>query len=70
MFLFFSEERVRQDGSILLFFLLFKDFIMGSPSKANISIPRFVYDTLHVPFICGTHWSHSPYQLERIIGWY
>ncbi|CAH0554508.1 unnamed protein product [Brassicogethes aeneus] len=66
MFLYFTEERVKQDASILLFTLLYKDFIIGSPQKGNFSLPHFVYDTLHVPFICGTHWSQSPYTNETI----
>lgn len=59
--MFFTEDKLRQDAAILLFLLCFNEFIKGSPSKANFSVPYLVSVKLHLPFSCNTHWEISQY---------
>lgn len=60
LFLFFTEEQMKQDSAILLFLLIFKDFLRGNPSKGDFSLPAVVIDRMKVPFQCATHWKNSP----------
>ncbi|KAJ8960101.1 hypothetical protein NQ317_012333 [Molorchus minor] len=66
LFLFFTEERMRQDSTTLLFLLIFKDFIRGSPSTATFSLPKVVCDKMQLPFQCNTHWTISEYTKENL----
>ncbi|CAG9862356.1 unnamed protein product [Phyllotreta striolata] len=61
LFLFFTEERLKQDAVILLLLLIFKDLIWGSPSRANFSLPKIVVENMNLPFVCNAHWSVSEY---------
>lgn len=66
--MFFAEERVRQDASILLFLLVFNDFCVGTPSNATLSLPQLVQDRLNVPFRCRAYWDKSEYTEDSQIG--
>ncbi|CAH1155943.1 unnamed protein product [Phaedon cochleariae] len=66
LFLFFTEDRMKQDAATLLFILIFKDFVVGNPSMANFSLPHIVTEKMLVPFICATHWSVSDYTKESL----
>lgn len=55
LFLFFTEDRMRHDGAALLFVLIFKDFLRGSPTKATFSIPSLIDEIFQTPFIAHTH---------------
>lgn len=74
--MFFTEDRLKQDATYLLFVLVFNNFISGSPSKADLSIPYLITQKLQVPFSSLTHWEKSanvedsrfgnPYKLRFI----
>ncbi|XP_066247682.1 rotatin [Euwallacea similis] len=66
LFLFFTDDRMRLEGSILLFLLTFKDYIRGSPAKATFSIPNLLDEKLCVPFIANTHLNASSYSPEDL----
>ncbi|XP_074031734.1 rotatin homolog anastral spindle 3 isoform X2 [Leptinotarsa decemlineata] len=66
LFLYFAEERMKQDATSLLVMLIFKDFILGNPSRANFSMPNLVIDRMHLPFICSSHWIASEYSKENL----
>lgn len=68
LFMFFTEEQMKQDASMLLFFLIFKDFIQGNPSRADISLPLVVCETMRTPFQCASHWMISPNTNESLKG--
>ncbi|KAJ8948142.1 hypothetical protein NQ318_009229 [Aromia moschata] len=66
LFLFFTEERMRQDATALLFLLIFNNFIKGNPSSASFSLPVVVCEKMHLPFQCNSHWKVSEYSKENI----
>ncbi|XP_066146267.1 rotatin isoform X2 [Euwallacea fornicatus] len=66
LFLFFTDDRMRLEGSMLLFLLTFKDYIRGSPAKATFSIPKLLGEKLCVPFISNTHLSASANSPEDL----
>nr|CAI5848647.1 unnamed protein product [Callosobruchus analis] len=66
LFLFFAEERLKQDAVSLLFIMVFKDFIKGDPSNADFSLPSFISDKLMMPFQCAVHWKESPHKKENL----
>lgn len=68
LFLYFTEERMKQDATILLFVLIFKDFVRGSVSQANFSLPKIVFAKLHAPFQCEIYGKSSDYKKENLKG--
>lgn len=68
LFMFLTEEHVKQDASTLLFLLIFNKFIEGCVSQANLSLPFLVQDCLNVPFTCNTHGKISQYTQDDISG--
>lgn len=68
IFMFSAEERPRHDGAILLFLLLYGNYIVGTPNKSNLSIPKLMADRLLVPFKSHEHWSSSVNVLASIKG--
>ncbi|RZC42072.1 rotatin [Asbolus verrucosus] len=68
LFLFFTEEKLKHDAVCLLFLLIFSDFIRGSPSKADLSVPYLVTQLLRVPFSCNTYWEISPHFEESLVS--
>nr|CAH7739552.1 unnamed protein product [Callosobruchus chinensis] len=66
LFLFFAEERLKQDAVSLLFIMVFKDFIRGDPSNADFSVPNFISEKLMMPFQCAVHWKESPHTKENL----
>lgn len=68
LFLFFTEEQVKQDAASLLFLLIFKDYLQGDPSRRDFSVPVVVMDEIKVPFQCAIHWKTSPYVKESLKG--
>ncbi|VEN41222.1 unnamed protein product, partial [Callosobruchus maculatus] len=66
LFLFFAEERLKQDAVTLLFIMVFKDFVRGDPSNADFSLPSFIIEKLMVPFQCAVHWKESPHMKENL----
>ncbi|GJQ85225.1 hypothetical protein Trydic_g13065 [Trypoxylus dichotomus] len=55
LFLFCTEERMRHEGSTLLFLLLYNYLMKGSPVSFNLSLPEIVIKKLKIPFICQTY---------------
>lgn len=68
LFLYFTEDRLKQDATSLLFVLIFKDFVRGNPSQANFSLPKIVSQKFVTPFECDTHWICSEYTPENLRG--
>lgn len=68
MFLFLTEERLREDASTLLFILIFTDMLNGSPSNGNLSLPSLVFKKLSAPFSCNVHNKISKYRKEEFAG--
>lgn len=68
LFLFFTEEQMKQDGAIVLFLLIFKDFSLGNPSRGDFSLPMVVIDRVRVPFQCASYWKNSSNTLESMKG--
>ncbi|CAG9829728.1 unnamed protein product [Diabrotica balteata] len=66
LLLFFTEERFKQDAIIVLFLLVFKDFIRGSPSRANFSLPEILISKINLPFTCHSHWTISEYTKNSL----
>ncbi|XP_030750028.1 rotatin [Sitophilus oryzae] len=66
VFLFFTDDRVRQDASTLLFILIFNDYIIGTPSRGNFSIPVIFEEKLFVPFNCNVHMRTSQNTEESL----
>ena len=67
LFMFFTEEKVKQDAVILLFLLIFNYVIKGTPSKATFSVPYLLSQKLQVPFTCDTHWEISQYYEASLV---
>jgi hypothetical protein len=65
--MFFTEDKAKHDAVCLLFLLIFNDFIKGTPSKANFSIPYLLTQKLQVPFSCNTHWEISEYYEGSLV---
>lgn len=59
LFMFFTEEQLKQDAASLLFLLIFKDFVQGSLSRGDFSMPAVVSEKIKTPFQCGSHWKNS-----------
>lgn len=53
-----------------MFLILFGDFIKGSPSRGNFSIPHVVVQQMYCPFICQTHWENSKFKNDGVLGQY
>lgn len=68
LFMFCSEDRMRQDCSILLCLLLFHDFILGTPAKIDLSLPYLIKEKLTLPIICNVHWRKSKHTLPSLAG--
>lgn len=68
LFLFFTEEQIKQDASALLFLLVFKDFVRGNPSRGDFSLPTVIVNRMKVPFQCLSHWKISPNAKESLKG--
>lgn len=66
LFMYCTEGRMKQDGSTLLFLLLYTTFIHGAPSKGDLSLPHIVFDKLYVPFTCNVHWRCSKYFIPSL----
>ncbi|XP_076250090.1 rotatin homolog anastral spindle 3 isoform X2 [Rhynchophorus ferrugineus] len=66
IFLFFTDDRIRQDGAMLLFLLIFQKFINGSPSMANFAIPIIFSKHLLLPVKCIFYMSSSTHLGEDI----
>ncbi|KAL3273445.1 hypothetical protein HHI36_014889 [Cryptolaemus montrouzieri] len=66
MFLFCTEERLKIDASVLLFFLLYNSYIQGTPSTGNMAIPKLVYDKMLTPVVCGTFGGISNHTKDDI----
>ncbi|CAH1953846.1 unnamed protein product [Acanthoscelides obtectus] len=66
LFLFFTEDRLKQDAVSLLFIMIFKHFLRGSPSNGDFSFPSFITEKLMIPFQCAVHWKESPYTKENL----
>ncbi|XP_031350383.1 rotatin isoform X3 [Photinus pyralis] len=66
LFIFCSEERVRQDCSTLLCLLLFSGYVLGSPASMDLSLPFLVVDQLSLPFSCNSHWRASKHALPDL----
>ncbi|KAK5645259.1 hypothetical protein RI129_006559 [Pyrocoelia pectoralis] len=66
LFIFCTEERVRQDCSTLLCLLLFSGFILGSPANMDLSLPFLLVDQLSLPFTCNSHWRTSKHSLPDL----
>ncbi|KAL1501895.1 hypothetical protein ABEB36_007134 [Hypothenemus hampei] len=64
MFLFFTDNRMRMDGSILLFLLVFKDFITGSPLGMDFAVPELVKETTIIPISCVSRLDKSTHATE------
>ncbi|XP_018573187.1 rotatin [Anoplophora glabripennis] len=69
LFLFFTEERVRQDAGTLLCLLIFKDFVRGTPKSASFSLPNLICVNMHLPFLCNSHWNVSDYTRVNLKEW-
>jgi hypothetical protein len=65
--MFFTEDKAKHDAVCLLFLLIFNDFIKGTPSKSNFSIPYLLTQKLQVPFSCNTHWEISEYYEGSLV---
>ncbi|KRT81126.1 hypothetical protein AMK59_5745, partial [Oryctes borbonicus] len=59
LFLFGTEERMRYEGSTLLFLLLYNYFMRGSPINFNLSLPEIIIKKLKIPFSCQTYKSEA-----------
>lgn len=59
LFMFFTEEQLKQDAASLLFVLIFKDFVQGNLSRGDFSIPAVINEKIRTPFQCGSHWKNS-----------
>lgn len=70
LFLFFTEEQMKQDTASLLFLLIFKDFLQGDPSRGDFSVPDVVTREIKVPFQCSSHWNNSPNAKQSLKGEY
>lgn len=55
MFLYSTEDHMKEDCSVVLFLLLFTDFVKGSPTVGNLSLPSLVLEKLKVPFVCHAY---------------
>ncbi|KAK4876162.1 hypothetical protein RN001_012584 [Aquatica leii] len=66
LFVFSSEERMRQDGNTLLCLLLFHPFMLGSPSNMDLSLPHLVTNRMSLPFTCKEHWHTSKHASPDI----
>lgn len=66
LFMYCTEGRMKQDGSTLLFLLLYTNFIHGTPSRGDMSLPHIVFDKLYVPFTCNVHWKCSKYYIPSL----
>ncbi|CAH1122246.1 unnamed protein product [Ceutorhynchus assimilis] len=67
-FLFINEDRMKEDATALVFLLIFKDYIIGSPLSMDLSIPKIVGETLLVPFICKRHMIDSKHTSEDLFS--
>lgn len=67
LFMFFSEERLKQDAIVLLYLLIMKDYVTGSPSNGDFSLPKLINTKLRPPFTCNSHWSSSIYIGENFL---
>lgn len=68
LFMYCTEGRMKQDGSSLLFLLLYANFVHGNPANGDLSLPHIVFDKLYVPFTCNVHWKCSKYYLPSLAG--
>lgn len=66
LFLFSMEDKVKEDGSVLLFLILYANVIFGSPSKGDLSIPKLLINKLNVPFKANVHWIISKNTLDDL----
>ncbi|XP_060527472.1 rotatin [Cylas formicarius] len=55
LFLFFTDERMRHDATALLFLLIFKDCIVGTPARSDLSLPVLITESTVVPFQAHIH---------------
>lgn len=55
LFLYLTEEHMKEDCSVVLFLLIFHDHIRGTPSNADFSLPTLLFDKLKVPFCSQTY---------------
>lgn len=58
LLLFHKNEALQRDCSVALFLVAFADFVLG---ESNVSAPQLLVDLLHVPIVCKTHWTMSPF---------
>lgn len=58
MLLFHKNEALQRDCSIALFIVAFSDYILG---ETKLSVPQLLADQYHVPIVCNTHWTASPF---------
>lgn len=68
LFLFFTEEQLKQDASTLLFLLIFKDYLQGDIQRGDFSLPLVVNEHIKAPFQCGSHWKISSNSTESRKG--
>ncbi|KAI4460708.1 rotatin [Holotrichia oblita] len=68
LFLFCTEERMKHEGSTLLFLLLYNYYIKGSPANFNFSLPQIVMKKFRVPFSCQPYQSKIEEVHNRLSG--
>ncbi|XP_017780002.1 PREDICTED: rotatin [Nicrophorus vespilloides] len=66
LFMFFTEERVKQDGSILLHLMVNASFVLGNPIKSDLSLPQIILNKIKSPFHCHAHWNTSENCLDSL----
>lgn len=55
LFLYSTEEHMKEDSAIVLFLLIFHNHIKGTPSNADFSLPTLLFEKLKVPFTSPTY---------------
>lgn len=58
LLMFHKNEALQRDCSVLLFVLVFSDYMLG---ETILSVPRLIIDRYSVPILCKTHWAISPF---------
>ncbi|XP_054257424.1 uncharacterized protein LOC128982487 [Macrosteles quadrilineatus] len=61
-----SEWRLQRDGAQLLALLVYADYVLSCP--ASVSLPHLITQTLHLPWLCQSHWAVSPHSTPSLRG--
>lgn len=67
--MYFTEDHMREDCSVVLFLLLFNAHVRGCPSNGDLSLPALICDKIKVPFTSHVY-ATSDYSSDqaKLIG--